>query len=276
MTLNNFKLHVLDNGELLVNKNIFITNNTVDSMKKSEEEFMKIPIYTVLIDHPDGKILFDTACHPKRAVDLLQGTFPYSAYSMKESDYLINRLESLGVRPEDIKYVVISHLHFDHSGCLEMFPNAQIIVQEDELQHTLKRFHEKNFPAGYIEEDISNWIRANLQWKEIKRSEKSVILVEGVDILNFGSGHTFGMLGMRINLPKTGKIILTSDAVYSKIHYAQPIQIPSEDAVYDLPGYLRTIEEIRNYEKIDLAQVWFGHDKLQFQSLIKSTEGYYE
>lgn len=272
MSTKKAKLYVLDHGNLMIDKNIFNRDCKIEQVN----QFTEIPVYTILIDHPDGKILFDTSCHPKRKIDLVQGGFPYSAYNVKESDYLINRLGCLGIRPEDIRHVVVSHLHFDHAGCLEMFPNAQIIVQEDELLHTLKSFKLKNLPLGYIESDIFKWLRTNLHWKVIKRSAKKEVLVEGVEVLNFGSGHTWGMLGMQIHLPNTGTLILTSDAIYSKEHYTLPIQLPSQDAVYDLKGYVETIREIRNYERGDRVQVWFGHDSTQFQSLIKSTEGFYD
>jgi glyoxylase-like metal-dependent hydrolase (beta-lactamase superfamily II) len=36
------------------------------------------------------------------------------------------------LKQSDIRYVAASHLHLDHAGCLEMFINASIIVQEDE------------------------------------------------------------------------------------------------------------------------------------------------
>ncbi|MEH7153638.1 N-acyl homoserine lactonase family protein [Bacillus thuringiensis] len=272
MSTKKVKLYVLDHGKLMIDINIFNRSRKIEQVN----DFMEIPVYTILIDHPDGKILFDASCHPHRKIDLVKGGFPNSAYNIKESDYLINRLGYLGILPEDIRYVVVSHLHFDHAGCLEMFPNSQIIVHEAELFHTLKNFKAKNLPLGYIESDISVWLRMNLDWKTVQRSEKKVVLVEGVEILNFGSGHTWGMLGMRINLKNKGTIILTSDAIYSKEHYTSPIQLPSQDAIYNLNGYMETIREIKNYERENRGHVWFGHDSTQFQSLIKSTEGFYD
>ncbi|HDR6247219.1 TPA: N-acyl homoserine lactonase family protein [Bacillus cereus] len=276
MSIKKTRVYVLDNGELMIDKNVFLKNGNVTCTSDKELRFMKIPIYTVFIDHPEGKILFDTSCYPQKALELLQEGLPYSTCNKEKSNYIIKRLEYLGVSPKDIRYVVISHLHFDHAGCLEMFPNSWIIVHEDELFYTLKHFHLKTLPLGYVEKDISKWLRMNLYWKTVKRHEKKIMLVEGIEILNFGSGHTWGMLGMRINLQNTGNIILASDAVYSREHYILPIQLPSEDAIYDLEGYLETIKEIRNYAREGQVQIWFGHDNIQFQSLIKSTEGYYE
>ena len=63
----NTKLYVLDNGRMKMDKNFMVAMHnpaTVDN-PNPPAEFVEFPIYTVLIDHPDGKILFDTACHPE-------------------------------------------------------------------------------------------------------------------------------------------------------------------------------------------------------------------
>src|SRR5262245_56324944 len=48
-------------------------------------------------------------------------------------------LSQLGVAPEDISEVVISHLHWDHAGNLEKFPNARFHVQEREMHYATGR-----------------------------------------------------------------------------------------------------------------------------------------
>src|ERR1700722_7798623 len=43
-------------------------------------------------------------------------------------------LAKVGVRPEDIDIVVLTHLHFDHAGAFDAFPNARILVQRCEYE----------------------------------------------------------------------------------------------------------------------------------------------
>jgi hypothetical protein len=95
-----------------------------------------------------------------------------------------------------------------------------------------------------------------------------------VTILNFGSGHAFGMLGLHVQLPETGGVILASDAIYCSQNYGPPVKPPG--ILYDSLGYVRTVERIRRLAEATKSQVWFGHDAEQFATLIKSTEGYYE
>ncbi|MGI6125763.1 MAG: AhlS family quorum-quenching N-acyl homoserine lactonase [Planifilum sp.] len=275
----NAKLYVLDNGTMRMDKNFMVAMHNPASVDNPNPpaEFVEFPIYTVLIDHPDGKILFDTACNPEgmgkqgRWPESVQKMFPHYA---DEACYLPNRLEQLRIRPEDIKYVVASHLHLDHAGCLEMFTNAKIIVHEDELANTMKSYAINKNMGAYIWADIDAWIKTGLDWHPIKRDEQEIPLVDGVKILNFGSGHAWGLLGLHVNLPDTGNIILASDAIYCSENYGPPIRLPG--IIYDSIGYVKAVEYIKKYAARHHAQVWYGHDPEQFKQLIKSTEGYYE
>ena len=51
---------------------------------------------------------------------------------------MLSALKMLGYQCSDVRYVVLSHLHEDHAGCLEFFPNAQVYVSDRELTQTLR------------------------------------------------------------------------------------------------------------------------------------------
>ncbi|WP_152393146.1 AhlS family quorum-quenching N-acyl homoserine lactonase [Paenibacillus guangzhouensis] len=273
------KLYVIDNGRMRMDKNWLIAmhNPATINNPHAPTQFVEFPIYTVLIDHPEGKILFDTACNPNamgsegRWSEYTQQAFPWIA---SEECYLHNRLEQLHVRPEEIKFVVASHLHLDHAGCLEMFTNATIIVHEDELNGTLQSYARNEKEGAYVWADIDAWIKNNLQWRTVKRDEDNLQLAEGIKIINCGSGHAWGMLGLHIEMPETGGIILASDTIYTAESYGPPVKPPG--ILYDSVGYRHTVEKIRAIAARTASQVWFGHDADQFALFRKSTEGYYE
>lgn len=273
------RVYVMDNGRMSMDKNWMIAMHNPASVDNpnAPAEFVEFPVYTVLIDHPEGKILFDTACNPNamgsdgRWGKETQKMFPIVA---DESCWLHNRLEQLGVGPKDIKYVVASHLHLDHAGCLEMFTNATIIVHEDELNGTLQTYASNQKEGAYVWGDIDAWIKNNLQWQIVKQDEDNLLLAEGVSVLNFGSGHAWGMLGLHVTLPETGGIILASDAIYTAESFGPPVKPPG--IIYDSLGYTKAVERIRRLAKETNSQVWFGHDANQFKAFRKSTEGYYE
>jgi N-acyl homoserine lactone hydrolase len=273
------KMYVLDTGTMFMDKGFMVSMHNPASVinPNPPADFIEFPVYAVLIDHPDGKILFDTGCSPEGMGDKgrwpkgVQQLFPLN---MPEECYLINRLEQLKVRPEDIKYVVASHLHLDHAGCLEKFKNAKIIVHETELANTMKTYAVNKDMGAYVWADIDAWIKTGLDWQMIRSKDEEVPLVDGVKILNFGAGHAWGMLGLHVNLPGEGSIILASDAIYSAQNYGPPIKIPG--IIYDSVGFTNTVQRIKEYAERTKSQVWFGHDSEQFNKFIKSTEGFYE
>lgn len=61
-------------------------------------------------------ILFDTAGFNERAV-------------------LLQKLHKLGISPEDIRKIYLSHYHFDHAANAGLFPNAEIFLHEEEVGH---------------------------------------------------------------------------------------------------------------------------------------------
>lgn len=113
-----------------------------------------------------------------------------------------------------------------------------------------------------------------LRWRTIQPHEKEVELVKGIKILNFGPGHAYGMLGLHIELPGTGNLLLASDALYTAESLGPPVKPPG--IIYDSVGYSSSAERIRKLAEQNNSTIWFGHDSNQFNSFIKSTEGYYE
>ena len=56
------------------------------------------------------------------------------AIEMAEDDDAVNQLGLVRVRPDQISHVIVSHLHFDHAGGLQFFPDATVVVQRKELE----------------------------------------------------------------------------------------------------------------------------------------------
>ncbi|RIO02035.1 N-acyl homoserine lactonase family protein [Mammaliicoccus sciuri] len=273
------KLYVLDNGRMRMDKNLMIAGSnqaTLDNPNAPNEMF-EFPIYTVFIDHPEAKILFDTACNPNsmgengRWINQTQKAFPYTA---DESCYLPNRLEQINVDPSEVDYVVASHLHLDHAGCLEYFTNATVIVHDDELNGTMQTYARNQKAGAYIWADIDAWIKNDLTWKTIKPYEDNLEIVKGVKVLNFGSGHAWGMIGLEVETQELGTLILASDAIYTAESMGDIIKPPG--ILYDSIGWARSVEKIKRLAKEKDAQIWFGHDGNQFEGFRKSTDGYYE
>ena len=138
----------------------------------------------------------------------------------------------------------------------------------------MRHFALHDHASAYIWKDIDQWIRKPLNWRLIGRGESDQKLVDGVRLLNFGVGHTYGMLVLRIDLRSRAGVMLVSDACYNSANYGPPPQLPGY--LYDAPAFLATLQRIRIMANETGSEVWFGHDLEQFGRLTKSSEGFYE
>lgn len=251
------KLFPLDCGVMK-----FPRSSILPGGETQKDAWLSVHIAAFLIETPEGLLLFDTGCDPAGML----GSWPadYRRIPFQES-YLPAQLDALGVKPEDIRYVIASHLHFDHAGCLHLFRNAQIFVSRAELDTTLHAYENGLDLNAHLPSDIENWRRADLAWEPISSETTEHRLATGVTIVNLGPGHSWGLLGLMVNLPGGGSHFLVSDAIYTGTHLGPPPIVPA--LVHDEEGYRRTISFIEAYASRHHATVVYGHDAEQFRSL---------
>jgi glyoxylase-like metal-dependent hydrolase (beta-lactamase superfamily II) len=262
------RLHVLDLGRLRMASRVLVAEGA-----SPFPETVEAPISAYCIDHPDGRVLFDTGCHPQAMGT--EGRWPADfqrdfAHLGGEECQLPNRLAAMGLGPDDFRYVVLSHLHSDHAGCVEFFRKSQLLVHADELSAALDA-HKQRDESAYACKDMDAWLDNELHWRQVRSSEGDLALHDEVRLLNFGRGHSFGMLGLSVQLRGSGQIVLASDAIYC----AENLQGMLPGSLRDEAAYRRTLAGIRDLAAAG-AQVWYGHDPRQFATLRKSTEGWYE
>lgn len=142
------------------------------------------------------------------------------------------------------------------------------------MNGTIKTYARNQKEGPYIWTDIDAWGKNDLTWKTIKSYEDNLEIVEGVKVLNFGSGHAWGMIDLEIETEELGILILDSDAIYTKDSREPSLKPPG--IIYDSIGWASSLEKIQRLAEEKNAEIWFGHDGDQFEGFRKSTEGYYE
>lgn len=99
-----------------------------------------LPIHAWLVHHPEGPIVVDTG-ETARVNDpgYLPRWHPYFKVGLREwvkpEDEIGPKLKALGFSPDDIRWVVMTHLHTDHAGGLSHFPRSEILVHRSELDN---------------------------------------------------------------------------------------------------------------------------------------------
>lgn len=193
-------LYFFPGGTLELDKSIITHRTDIGKM-------IKIPVVIPLVETTDGFVLFDTGLHPKGLGDPL-GTWGEKASLVTEfgeEDDIRNRLRQIGLKPADIAYVVNSHLHYDHTGGNQFFPNAKFIVQKAEYRFAL-------FPDHFA---ASSYMQNHFDFPfEYRLIEGDCELLPGVFLL-FTPGHTPGSQAMALRLPEAGTVVLTGDVFYS-------------------------------------------------------------
>jgi Metallo-beta-lactamase superfamily. len=119
-----------------------LDNSFMEQLTNPGESYPVVcPFY--LVDHPQGTAVVDTGL----SHDMLDDPASYGPYGAEFMEAFLPaieytpemhpraQLEDAGYSPEDVDYLVLTHLHSDHAGHIDTFPNAEIIVQESELRY---------------------------------------------------------------------------------------------------------------------------------------------
>lgn len=235
------------------------------SHKNDPVVWTQVPTHAILIDHPEGKILWDTGVPrdwaERWAPTGLQEFFPVID-PVDGPGYLDTSLAELGLGPDDIDILVLSHLHFDHAANAKMFPNAKVIVHADELAGV--KTIEGDFAGAHLLSDF--------QGLPMDTVSGDTELVDGVTLIST-PGHTWGTMSLQLDLPDQGTKIFTSDAVYLSDSWGPPAI--GAAIVWDNLKWLESVEKLRGIAERTNAEVIFGHDGEQAKTLPFAPNAYY-
>ena len=140
------KFHVLEVGWLECDEAFIIRGSNISLMSSVDKPFVnkrrQLPMYCILIEHPhEGLILYETGCgndYPQVWGPVMADVFARARYDPKHE--LDAAIAATGNRIEDIKKIIIGHLHLDHAGGLDLFlhrTDIEIWVHDRELKSAL-------------------------------------------------------------------------------------------------------------------------------------------
>ena len=197
------------------------------------------------------------------------GVSPELAKQKKLKGYIspVEALQRIDVVASQVPKVIITHMHWDHFGGMQLFPNATFYVQEKEFNFWLKNPIAKR-PVFQIVADKA----AMSFMAELEGTDRLVLvngdqeIMPGIELL-LSPGHTPGLQAVAVGV-RRGTAILGSDCAHFFRNYAE--DWPSA-LIVDLVGWMRTYDKLR--KKASSSEMLFpGHDPLMLENYSKVAE----
>jgi glyoxylase-like metal-dependent hydrolase (beta-lactamase superfamily II) len=157
--------------------------------------------------------------------------FDEAAATRRRREFLrspIEGLRQLGVDATQVKDVIITHLHYDHAGNVDLFPRARFHLQDSELAYATGRYMAVEFFSyAYEVEEVVSMVR-NAYAGRIEFHDGDAVLAAGISVHHIG-GHTRGLQAVRV-WTRVGWLVLASDAshYYANMHEGRPFPVVAD------------------------------------------------
>ncbi len=150
----------------------------------------------------------------------------------------VEGLERLGVNPESVEDVVITHMHYDHSGNHDIFPNAKYHLQDREMAYCTGRYMSHAWMrVPFDPDDVAAMVR-KLYCGRVEFHDGDEPLAPGITLHRVG-GHSAGLQMVLVNT-RRGKVLLASDAAHYYANLDRGLSYPFVFHVGDtLEGFRR-------------------------------------
>ncbi|TRM74268.1 N-acyl homoserine lactonase family protein [Sulfolobus sp. A20-N-F6] len=250
------KIYLLDHGKIRADIGWFLpTPMTVEEMTNPKpRNWVDVSVMSAVIEHKDGIILFDTGISEKSKTkwpNMALSVFPIVSFS--DENKIENQLKSIGLKPEDIHFIVFSHLHLDHTGSLEIFKSSKpgIIVHEKELKFALLNAW-LNKPVPYVYDDLELLRNMNI----MPITGEYFELLPGIELFLFG-GHTPGSIVVKVRTKNENNYVFTGDF----LHVPEELDYESKGWLLgDAEEYFLNMKKLKAMMKVPRTSVIISHD----------------
>ncbi len=250
------RLYTFDGGTILVNNlELFSQDTTYQGQTK---EFANA---FYIISHPDGNLMWDAGL-PEGLVGAPEPfTSPDGNFTVSRRDSVLNQLESIDMGIDDIKYIALSHTHFDHSGHANTFKNSTWLVQETEYDYITSEESQKNNADNF------NAIKELLNVRKLKGDHD--VFGDGSVVIKSMPGHTPGHQVLYLDMAENGPTLLTGD-LYHLYENREHKRVPIFN--FDVDQTLKSMDVFEAFAEEKNAKVYLQHQIEDFNKMPRAPE----
>lgn len=248
------RVYLLDNGTLAIDQLFFTWNH-------GWGKEIRFPVYAILIDHPEAKILVDTGFDKA----WVERVLPFEKPQQESHQTIEAQLKNIGLKPDDIKYVVNSHLHFDHCSSNKLFPNAEFVLTKTELRHAFVPD-----PWERIGYDRNLVDMPGAKMRLLEHNGYDYELVHGVTLIDT-PGHSEGHLSVIVKLGSQSPMIFPIDVAWSRHNLEHKELMGLHTNPHTLLDSMMKIENIA--QRVG-GRIFFPHDPEEYKTYKKAPDFY--
>lgn len=219
-----------------------------------------VPVSSYLVVHPRGRLLFDTGVHCATLTDPIGRMGAERARRIgirsQVGDDVVSQLARAGLQPQDITYVVNSHLHFDHCGGNEFFPQATFLVQKAEMDAARHPGGVERYSPSVL--DFDHPLTYHLVDGEHD------VFGDGKVLLIPTYGHTPGHQSLLVRASKDTQMVFTADACYTRDNLDRDV-LPR--VLWHAETMTQSLATLRHLRDRQGATLFYGHDPEQWQAM---------
>lgn len=257
-TVKHVRVYAMDCGSVDVS-DISVFSPGVDKDKKKT-----LTDSCYLIMHPKGTLMWDTGFSDELAA-LPDGKVISPLFHARLKKTVAAQLKEIGVAPEAVTYMGLSHMHFDHIGNVGLFPKATLLMQKEEYASAFGP------DAAKFGNDIANY--PTLKANPVTQLEGDHdVFGDGRVVIKRTLGHTPGHQSLFLKLKKTGNILLSGDMAHFTSNWEHR-RVPAFN--FDKDRSVTTMNEMDAFMKKNKATLWIQHD-LEQNEKIKHAPQYYD
>ncbi|RAI00844.1 N-acyl homoserine lactonase family protein [Acuticoccus sediminis] len=174
-------------------------------------DILPMDFYCWVLIGPDGPIVVDTGMNPEKA--------RHHGHTMLLDP--VEALRGLGVDPERVETVVLTHAHYDHLGHLAAFANAHFHMQAEEMAAITGPYMEKRwFRRAYEVDEIVALVQL-LHAGRLTLHGRERTIADGVTV-HWVGGHAAGQEIVCVRTAR-GTVVLASDALHYYEEYERGV-----------------------------------------------------